>query len=479
MNVVAELLLGPDWTSPGDVVVTDQFGGVHTRGDLATRSSQYANALVELDVQPGDRVAVQIGKSFDLVALHIAVIRAGAVYLPLNASYTEREVCDLMDDAEPALLVRDEPLSHGVSRRSSADLAKLADASSTAFADVSRTAADPAAILYTSGTTGKPKGAVLSHGNLDAGTRTLIEAWRFTSDDVLLHILPLFHIHGLFVALYCTLASGCSTIFVDRFDARQIADTLPRATVLMGVPTHYTRLLDEPAFTREAVRNIRLFTSGSAPMLVSTHEEFTARTGHTILERYGMTETGMLASNPYVGARKPGFVGPPLPGVEIRIDGDGGTGEIQVRGGNVFSGYWKRPELRATEFTADGWFRTGDLGHFDADGYLEIVGRSKDLIITGGLNVYPKELEMVIDEFPGVLESAVIGLPDPDFGEAVIAVVVAEAGAALTAEALRALAKAQLAGFKVPKRFHIVDVLPRNTMGKVEKAKLRKQFADA
>lgn len=479
VNVVAELLRGPDWTAADAVVVTDQFGVAHTRGELDVRSAQYANVLIGFGVQPGDRVAVQIGKSFDLVALHLAVIRAGAVYLPLNASYTDREVADLMDDATPALLVRDAALDHAVRRSTSLELSKAADAAKASFLDVARGVDDPAAILYTSGTTGKPKGAVLSHGNLDAGTRTLLEAWHFTSDDVLLHILPLFHIHGLFVALYCTLASGSSTIFIDKFDAHQIAETLPRATVLMGVPTHYTRLLEEPAFTREATRHIRLFTSGSAPMLVSTHEAFTERTGHTILERYGMTETGMLASNPYVGARKPGFVGPPLPGVEIRVDGDAGTGEIQVRGGNVFSGYWNRPELRDTEFTADGWFRTGDLGHFDADGYLEIVGRSKDLIITGGLNVYPKELEMVIDEFDGVLESAVIGLPDPDFGEAVIAVVVAEDGVTLDADTLRAMAKQQLAGFKVPKRFHVVDALPRNTMGKVEKAKLRKQFSEA
>ena len=479
MNLLGELLLGPGRARPDAAVVTDQFGVVFTNAELAARSAQYANVLVALGVQPGDRVAVQIGKSFDLVALHVGAIRAGAVYLPLNASYTEREVSDLMDDAEPALLVRDEPLAHAVSRRSSGELATLADAAAVAFDDVERGADDGAAILYTSGTTGRPKGAMLSHGNLAASARSLVEAWHFTTDDVLLHILPLFHIHGLFVALYCTLASGSSLIFIDRFDARRIAETLPRATVLMGVPTHYTRLLDEPAFTRECTRNIRLFTSGSAPMLVPTHDAFRERTGQTILERYGMTETGMLASNPYEGARKPGFVGPPLPGVEIRIAGDSGTGGIQVRGANVFSGYWKRPELRATEFTEDGWFETGDLGHFDEDGYLEIVGRSKDLIITGGLNVYPKELEMVIDEFAGVAESAVIGVPDPDFGEAVVAVVVAEPGATLEADALRALAREKLAGFKVPKRFHIVDALPRNTMGKVEKARLRSQFSGA
>jgi malonyl-CoA/methylmalonyl-CoA synthetase len=470
VNVVAELLLAPGRMRPEAVVITDQDGVHHSNAELDARSAQYANALIVLGVQPGDRVAVQIGKSFDLVALHIGTIRAGGVYLPLNASYTDREVGDLMEDAEPALLVRDEPLEHAVLRLSTDELAELVDGAATHFHDVSRTVDDPASILYTSGTTGKPKGAVLSHGNLAASTQTLIQAWQFTDNDVLLHILPLFHIHGLYVALYCSLASGSSTVFIDKFDAPRIAEMLPLSTVLMGVPTHYTRLLEEPSFNAAAVRKIRLFTSGSAPMLVATHDAFRERTGHTILERYGMTETGMLASNPYEGDRKPGFVGLPLPGVEIRIDGStDGAGEIQVRGDNVFAGYWKRPELRATEFTEDGWFRTGDLGRFDEEGYVEIVGRSKDLIITGGLNVYPKELELIIDEFPGVAESAVIGLPDADFGEAVIAIVVAEPGVVLEAAELR---------FKVPKRFHIVDSLPRNTMGKVEKAKLRKQFAD-
>ena len=478
MNVLAELLLGPGRRRPNLPVITDQFGVVHTNAELDARSSQLARAFIALGVQPGDRVAVQVGKSFDLVALHVGALRAGAVYLPLNASYTEREVSDLMDDATPALLIRDAELEHPVRRLTADELAALADGAESRFSDVPRSVDDPASILYTSGTTGRPKGAVLSHGNLAASATTLVNAWQFSADDVLLHMLPLFHIHGLYVALYSTLASGSSAIFVDKFDAPRIASLLPQATVVMGVPTHYTRLLDEPSFSREAAQHVRLFTSGSAPMLVSTHDEFTARTGQIILERYGMTETGMLASNPYDGIRKPGLVGPPLPGVSIRIAGTE-TGEIQVRGANVFAGYWKRPELRATEFTEDSWFRTGDLGRFDEDGYLEIVGRSKDLIISGGLNVYPKEIEMVIDEFEGVLESAVIGLPDPDFGEAVIAVVVAEPGVTLQSAELRELAKSQLAGFKVPKRFHIVDALPRNTMGKVEKAKLRQQFADS
>lgn len=479
MNLLATMLLGPGRARPECIVITDAEGVQRSNAELDARSAQFAHALLRLGVKPGDRVAVQVGKSFDLVALHVGALRVGGVYLPLNAAYTNREVSDLMDDAEPAVLVRDEPLEHQVLRLSQDELAELADSAATDFVDAARSADDPASILYTSGTTGKPKGAVLTHGNLAASAQTLIKAWRFTADDVLLHMLPLFHIHGLYVALYCTLASGSSTVFIDKFDVPRIAEMLPFSTVLMGVPTHYTRLLEEPTFDAKAVRKIRLFTSGSAPMFVATHQAFRERTGHSILERYGMTETGMLASNPYQGDRKPGLVGPPLPGVEIRIDGStDGAGEIQVRGGNVFAGYWRRPELRATEFTEDGWFRTGDLGRFDEDGYVEIVGRSKDLIITGGLNVYPKELKLIIDEFPGVAESAVIGLPDPDFGEAVIAVVVAELGHVLESSVLRSLAREHLAGFKVPKRFHIVDSLPRNTMGKVEKAKLRKQFSD-
>lgn len=478
MNLLAALLLDPGRARPEAVVIVDPEGVKRGNAELEARSAQFANALQTLGVEPGDRIAVQIGKSFDLVALHLGALRAGGVYLPLNSSYTDSEVSDLLDDAEPTLLVRDESPDHFLLRLTGDELAELADTAGTEFVDVPRTSADPASILYTSGTTGKPKGAVLSHGNLAASALALVKAWHFTTDDVLLHTLPLFHIHGLYVALYCTLASGSSTILIDKFDPVRISSALPDATVLMGVPTHYTRLLAEPAFTREAVRNIRLFTSGSAPMLVATHDAFRERTGHSILERYGMTETGMLASNPYAGERKPGFVGPPLQGVEVRVETSAeGAGEIQVRGGNVFGGYWKRPELRATEFTDDGWFRTGDLGRFDEDGYLEIVGRSKDLIITGGLNVYPKELELVIDQFPGVAECAVIGLPDADFGEAVIAVVVAAAGAVLNTEALRTSVREQLAGFKVPKRFYVVDALPRNTMGKVEKAKLRKKFS--
>ncbi len=477
-NALAQVLLGHGRQAPQSVAIIDEAGRTHTYGELLDRSARFANALVARGLQPGDRVAVQTGKSVDLVALHLGVIRAGGVYLPLNSAYTDREVCGLLDDAQPVLIVRDEDLEHPTPRLAMPEITALADAASSAFEDVGRTPADPAAILYTSGTTGKPKGAVLSHANLAAGAQTLVREWGFTTEDALLHILPLFHIHGLFVALYCALASGSRVLLVDRFDPAEVVRRLPDATVLMGVPTHYTRLLAYPGFDRAATAHMRLFTSGSAPMLVATHEEFTERTGHTILERYGMTETGMLTSNPLHGTRKPGTVGPPLPGVELRLDG-GNPGGIEVRGPNVFSGYWNRPDLATVEFTADGWFRTGDVGQIDADGYVEIVGRSKDLIISGGLNVYPKEVEMMIDDLAGVAESAVIGVPHPDFGEAVLAVVVLEPGSALTAADIIAAAREQLASFKAPKRVEIVAALPRNTMGKVEKAKLRQTYAQA
>lgn len=474
-NLLASVLLAAADRTPDKVAVREESGTQHTYADLEALSARMAHVLIDLGLTPGDRVAVQVDKSYSLIALHLAVIRAGGVYLPLNSAYTDHEVCDLLDDAEPRLIVRDADLAHATRRVDMAQLTAWAAGMRAEFSDTDRSASDPASILYTSGTTGKPKGAVLSHGNLAANATTLVDAWRFTSDDVLLHILPLFHIHGLFVALHCTLASGSTLVLVERFAPETVVRWLPECTVLMGVPTHYVRLLAEPSFNRECTRNMRLFTSGSAPMLVPTHEEFRERTGQTILERYGMTETGMLTSNPYEGARKPGTVGPPLPGVQVRLDG-GSPGVIEVTGPNVFSGYWRRPEVTAQEFTADGWFKTGDIGVIDADGYVEIVGRAKDVIITGGLNVYPKEIELAIDDLPGVLESAVIALPDPDFGEAVVAVVVPEAGAQLTAADIIATLRQRLAGFKVPKRVEIVDALPRNTMGKVEKAALRRTY---
>lgn len=476
-NPLADLLLNAGRTTPDKVVIRAESGETWTYRQLDEASAQIAHELVALGLQPGDRVAVQTRKSPSVIALHIACVRAGGVYLPLNSAYTERELIDLLNDAEPMLLVRDEPLDHPVSRRTMADLMAASSIRATGFNDVPRTDADPASILYTSGTTGKPKGAVMSHGNLSFSATMLAEYWGFTADDVLLHGLPLFHTHGLFVAAYCTLVTGGSTIMLENFAVDPVLAELPNSTVMMGVPTHYTRLLADSRFTKDVTSNIRLFTSGSAPMLVATHEEFRARTGHTILERYGMTETCMLTSNPLLGERKVGTVGPALPGVEVRVV-DGSPGAVEVRGPNVFAGYWRRPELRDTEFTADGWFKTGDLGQFDDDGYLEIVGRSKDLVITGGLNVYPKEVEQVLDGLEGVSESAVVGLPDPDFGEAVTAAVVAEAGVTLDPERLRALAREELAAFKVPKRIHVLDALPRNTMGKVEKAKLRTQLSN-
>jgi len=474
-NVLADLLLASAVRTPSATAV--RVPGVRdwTYGELERYSAQIAHVLVQRGVRPGERLAVQVSKSAEAIALHLACVRAGGVYLPLNSAYTAAELTGLLDDAEPILLVRDETLDHSVARLSMTELLHEASKAPAGFENAPRAADDPASILYTSGTTGRPKGAVLSHGNLAFSATTLVHEWGFTADDVLLHILPLFHTHGLYVAVHTSLASGSSLILHEAFDPRRVVADLPQATVLMGVPTHYVRLLAEPSFTRECAARVRLFTSGSAPMLLATHAEFTQRTGQVILERYGMTETCMLTSNPLHGRRRPGTVGPPLPGVQLRV-ADGEPGEIQVRGPNVFEGYWRRPELKATEFTDDGWFRTGDLGRLDPDGYVEIVGRSKDLIISGGLNVYPKEIELVLDAMPGIQESAVIGLPDPDFGEAVVAVVVLD-DQALTPDAIRSSAREQLAGFKVPKRVQVVEELPRNAMGKVEKARLRQLLA--
>ena len=475
VNHLADVLLGAARATPDSLAI--RVPGVRdwSHGELESASAQIAHALVELGVEPGDRVAVQIAKSAETIALHLACIRAGAMYLPLNSSYTQAELIALLDDAEPAVLIRDEPLQHHVPTVALDALITLSKAHPASFTDVPRSAADPASILYTSGTTGRPKGAVLSHGNLSFSARCLVDAWGFTAEDVLLHILPLFHTHGLYVAVHTTLASGASMILHESFDPVRIIGDLPNATIMMGVPTHYVRLLAEPEFAREVASSVRLFTSGSAPMLVTTHREFTDRTGQVILERYGMTETCMLTSNPLVGERRPGTVGPPLAGVELRVTSDS-PGGIEVRGPNVFDGYWRRPELKATEFTADGWFRTGDLGLIDPDGYVEIVGRSKDLIISGGLNVYPKEVELLLDSLAGIEESAVVGIADPDFGEAVVAVVVLDGTEAVTPESIRASARARLAGFKVPKQVFVVDSLPRNAMGKVEKAKLRTTY---
>jgi malonyl-CoA/methylmalonyl-CoA synthetase len=462
-----------------------------TYGDVQERTAQLANALHTLGLRAGDRIAMQVEKSALAVLLYLACLRAGAVLVPMNPGYTDAEVDYLVGDAEPTVFVRDPARTEGSPRYRAGDrvvrvltadadgngtLADLAAAEPDSHSDIAVGPDDLAAILYTSGTTGRPKGAMLTHQNLAANALTLHELWGFGPDDVLLHALPVFHVHGLFVAINCVLANGTGMVFLPRFDAAEVVDQLGRCTVLMGVPTYYTRLLAEPGFDAAACRNMRLFVSGSAPLLASTHREFEERTGHAILERYGMTETGMLASNPLDGPRRAGTVGPPLPDVEIRIQGSADApGGIEVRGPNVFGGYWRRPELSATEFTDDGFFRTGDVGSFDEDGYLTIAARAKDVIISGGLNVYPKEVEDVLDQTEGVQESAVVGVPDEDFGEAVVAVVVRSPDADVEVEesALRDAARTRLAAYKVPKRVVFVDALPRNSMGKVEKARLR------
>ena len=468
-------------------------GGVTlSYADADREIARLAHALGALGVRRGDRVAVQVEKSPAAILLYLACVRAGAVLLPMNTAYTADEVEYLVGDAEPSLLVQD-PGRPGrpdltVATLDAAGHGTLADAAAAQpdkYEAVPTGPDDLAAILYTSGTTGRPKGAMLTQRNLASNAVALHRIWGFRPDDVLLHALPVFHTHGLFVATNCALANGTGMIFLPRFDPGVVLEQLPRATVFMGVPTFYTRLLAEPALDAERCRGMRLFISGSAPLLATTHDEFRHRTGHRILERYGMTETSMITSNPLDGERRPGTVGFPLPDVEVRVTAPetgavlpaGEVGGIEVRGPNVCAGYWRQPERTAAERTADGFFRTGDVGLFDADGYLSLVGRSKDLIISGGLNVYPKEVEAVLDELDGVVESAVIGVPDPDFGEAVVAVVVGVAGAVVEPDAVRAAARTRLAGFKVPKRVVVVEDLPRNAMGKVEKAKLRAEYA--
>ncbi|MBY0135962.1 malonate--CoA ligase [Paracoccus yeei] len=467
--------------------------------DLVARTGRWANALTGLGVQPGDRVAVQVEKSVEAIILYLATARAGAVFLPLNTGYTPTEIDYFVGDARPRVFVCDPARAEvlaPVAEKAGAvlvtlgadgkgTLADAADAASPDFATVPRQADDLAALLYTSGTTGRSKGAMLTHGNLVSNTRALQQAWRYSADDVLIHALPIFHTHGLFVATNVTLFSGASMIFLPKFDVDRIFELMGRATVLMGVPTFYVRLLQDDMLTAGNTRHMRLFVSGSAPLLAETHREWQARTGHAILERYGMTETNMNASNPYDGDRVAGTVGMPLPGVQIIVTDpetgaelpQGEIGMIEVRGPNVFKGYWQMPEKTAAELRENGFFITGDLGKFDERGYLHIVGRGKDLIITGGYNVYPKEIETEIDALPGVTESAVIGLPHRDFGEGVTAVVVPSGTLPLTeADVLHPL-ETRLARFKLPKRVMFVDELPRNTMGKVQKNLLRDRFA--
>jgi malonyl-CoA/methylmalonyl-CoA synthetase len=463
--------------------------------DLDAASARIAHALVDAGCRIGDRVAVYTDKCPQSLALYLACLRAGLVYLPLNTGYQKGELGYFFADAEPTVIVcRPDSVETIATLRPEAFVLTLdeaggtlldrTDSQSDTFDTVVSKADDLAAILYTSGTTGRSKGAMLSHRNLASNALTLVEQWGFTRGDVLLHALPVYHVHGLFVACHCALLSGSRILWLSRFDAGAASAQLPHATVMMGVPTFYTRLLAEPTFDAAACRSIRLFISGSAPLQPETFNEFRARTGHAILERYGMTETGMNTANPLEGERIPGTVGPPLPGVSVRVvDGDerpclpGAVGSVEVKGSNVFRGYWRMPEKTRDGFSADGYFRTGDLGEWLPNGYLRLVGRAKDLIITGGLNVYPAEIEERIDALPGVLESAVIGVPDADLGEAVTAVVVGRPGHALAADALIATLKGEIAGFKVPKRVHFVADLPRNAMGKVQKSVLRERFS--
>ena len=479
-------------------VLTDATGAEMSGAKLHAKALSYAAALTSLGLKPGDRLAVQIDKSPQALALYCGALAAGVVFLPLNTAYTAAEVEYFVSNAGAALLVgapdKQEALQEVAERNAArfetldalgeGSLTEIARLSGPSFTPVARTGDDLAAILYTSGTTGRSKGAMLTQDNLLSNCDVLVKEWRFTDQDVLLHMLPIFHTHGLFVASHVVLRAGGRMIFLPGFKAEQALAYLPQATTMMGVPTFYTRLLDEPSFTRDLVGHIRLFTSGSAPLLVETHEQFEARTGHRILERYGMTETNMNTSNPYDGERRAGTVGFALPGVEVKIT-DPNTGEempqgepgmIEVRGPNVFKGYWEMPEKTREELRENGFFITGDIGEISADGYISIVGRQKDLIITGGYNVYPKEIELVLDEQAGVLESAVIGLPHPDFGEAVVGVLVPRAGASLDLAAMKAAMATSLAKFKQPKTLIEVKELPRNTMGKVQKNLLRKEF---
>ncbi|WP_193371207.1 malonate--CoA ligase [Pelagibius marinus] len=486
----------------GKTVLETPEGRTMSYADFEVGSGRIARLLVDCGVQPGDRVAAQIDKSPEALLLYLAVLRCGGVYLPLNTAYKGGEVAYFLGDAEPRVLVCDPQAEDSLTETAKQagtevvltlggdGAGSLIERSRDLDPEVGVVAREPddlAAILYTSGTTGRSKGAMLSHDNLGSNTLTLRDYWGFTADDVLIHALPIFHTHGLFVATHCVLLSGARMLFLNRFDADTVIDLLPRATAMMGVPTFYTRLLANPRLTKEVCAGIRLFVSGSAPLLADTFQEFEARTGHRILERYGMTETTMSTSNPLDGERIAGTVGHPLPGVEARIADEAGNplpqgevGILEVKGPNVFKGYWRNPEKTAEEFRPDGFFITGDLATIDARGYVQIVGRSKDLIISGGFNVYPKEIELCIDGIEGVDESAVIGLPHPDFGEAVVAVVKRQnGGPEVSAEAIQETAKAELANFKVPKKVFFVDELPRNTMGKVQKNTLRDRFKDS
>jgi malonyl-CoA/methylmalonyl-CoA synthetase len=500
MTNLYELIHRRVGAAPGRVAIATPDGETLTYADLDERCARLAGRLARCGVGPGDRVAVQVEKSVANLLLYFACLRRGAVYLPLNTAYTPSELDYFFGDAEPALIVCDPARRAEIAVLGGAAVARIATLDAHGQGDLVEALGeespepaiapvaddDLAALLYTSGTTGRAKGAMLTHRNLASNALTLVEAWGFSEADALLHVLPLYHVHGLFVACNTALFAGARLLFLPRFDAAEALEALPRATVTMGVPTYYTRLLAQEGLSAARCAGVRLFVSGSAPLLEQTFRDFEARTGHRILERYGMTETGMSTSNPLHGERRPGTVGLPLPGIEVRVADEAGrvlgpdeVGVLEVRGPNVFKGYWRMPEKTAEEFRPDGFFITGDLARIGEGGYVTIVGRAKDLIISGGLNVYPKEIESVIDDLEGVVESAVIGVPHPDFGEAVAAVVVRAPGAALDEAAVIAAVRARLAGFKVPKRVWFAPSLPRNPMGKVQKNALRAQHQDA
>lgn len=466
-------------------------------GDIDAQAANMAGALLTLGASAGDRIVVQVEKSPENVALYLGAMRAGLVYVPLNTAYTTEEIRYFLGDAEPEIFIcapekeaalssvaKDQGVAHLLTLSACGDGTLMeATENATAFKNIAvRNKNDLAVILYTSGTTGRSKGAMLSHENLSSNARTLNALWGFTSDDVLLHALPIFHIHGLFVALHTAMLNACEILFLPKFDVKDLLAQLPRASVLMGVPTFYTRLLVEKDFSKANCTNMRLFISGSAPLTIETFNAFEARTGYRILERYGMSEAGMIASNPLDGERIAGTVGFSLPGVSVRIASDDNTatkspGEVEVKGPNICAGYWKKPDKTKEAFTEDGWFKTGDVGTLDTEGRLSLVGREKDLIIAGGFNIYPIEIEQILDGLPGIAESAVIGVPHPDMGEGVVAVIVADGTA--PDDAALAAALSSLAKFKRPRKFFELDALPRNTMGKVQKQTLREQFKDA
>ena len=492
-----ELLWSNTADRPDQVCLRLADGAVLTYGDLERRSAELAGALVAAGAVVGDRVVVQVEKSADAVALYLACLRAGLVHVPLNTAYTTAEVGYFLDDAEPRVFVcRTEteealapvaaeagvPAVLTLGTDGGGTLVQAADAASPSTAVERRQPDDLAALLYTSGTTGRSKGAMLSHGNLASNARALHQVWGFERGDVLLHILPIFHVHGLFVALHPAWLNGSEIVFLPRFDPSEVRRLLPAASVVMGVPTHYARLLADPAFGPDDCRSVRLFTCGSAPLTEGVFRAFTERTGSVICERYGMTEAGIITSNPLHGERIAGTVGYPLPGVEVRVVDDQRRpvgpeedGIVEARGPGIFAGYWRQPAKTAEALHPDGWLSTGDVGTLAPDGRLTLAGRATDLIISGGYNIYPKEIELVLDEVPGVAETAVVGTPDADFGESVTAFVVVRPGEAVGEETVRRSIEGRLARFKHPRRYVFVDDLPRNAMGKVQKALLRQE----